>query len=126
MKRSWMGLGLLGVLLGISLLATAFLTRTHEEVSLELEQSAQCALLGDWENAGLFLRRAKNRWEKWEHIRACLMDHGPAEEIDASFAMLDIYRQAGEAAAYRASCAALLSRLDALSQAHTLTWWNVL
>lgn len=126
MKRSWIGFGLLMILLVLSLLSTAFLTRVHDQTVLELEQSQQCALLGDWDNTHLFLRRARNRWEKWEHPLACLTDHEPAEKIGASFAVLDIYRQAKDVTSYRAACADLVRQIEALSEAHAPVWWNLL
>jgi hypothetical protein len=125
MKRSWIGFGLLLGILVISLLATAFMTRVHEEAALELKQSSECALLGDWENVRLFLTRAQNCWTKQVRIRSCLMDHTPAEELDAAFASLEIYRQARDPIAYRAACAALVSRMEALAEAQTITWWNL-
>lgn len=125
MKRSWIGFGLLLVILVISLLATALMTRIHEEVALELKQSAQCALLGDWDNVQLFLTRAERRWTKQAHIRACLMDHTPAEEMDAAFASLEVYRQSKDPIAYRAACASLTSRMEALAEAQSVTWWNL-
>ena len=126
MKRCWIGFGILGALLVLSLLATGFMTRVHEDSVLDLEQSARSALLGDWDSVQLFLRKAGNHWDKWEHLRACLMDHGPAEDIDAAFAELEVYVLAKEATAYRAACAALVCRLEALGSAHAPVWWNLL
>lgn len=126
MKRSWIGFGLLMILLVLSLLSTAFLTRVHHQTVLELEQSQQCALLGDWDNTHLFLRRAQNRWDKWEHLLASLTDHEPAEKIGASFAVLDIYRQSKDATSYRAVCADLVCQVEALGNAHAPVWWNLL
>ena len=125
MKRSWIGFGLLLVILAISLVATALMTRIHEEVALDLRQSAACALLGDWEDVHLFLDRAERSWTKQAHIRSCLMDHTPAEEMDAAFASLEVYRQSRDPIAYRAASASLISRIEALADAHTLTWWNI-
>ena len=125
MKRSWIGFGLLLVILVISLLATVLMTRIHEEVALELRQSSECALVGDWDNVRLFLTRAQSCWTKQTHIRSCLMDHAPAEEMDAAFASLEIYRQARDPIAYRAACVTLVSRVEALAEAQTLTWWNI-
>lgn len=126
MKRSWIGFGLLMVLLALSLLATAFLTRIHDQTVLELQQSQECALLGDWDNVQLFLRRAQNRWDKWEHLLACLTDHEPAEEIESAFAVLDIYRQSKDALSYRAACADLICQVNALGSSHAPVWWNLL
>lgn len=125
MKRSWIGLGLLVVLLVISLAVTGFMTRIHEEMALDLRQSAECALLGDWDNVQLFLRRTNRSWETWGHLRACFADHGETEKIDAALASVEIWRQSKDAVAYRAACAALIKQVEAMGEAHKLTWWNV-
>ena len=125
MKRSWIGFGLLIVILALSLLATGMMTRIHEDVALKLEQSSECALLGDWDDAKLFLTRARRNWDQWEHLRSCLMDHTPAEEMDAEFAALEVYRQSKNPVAYRAACAILTSRMKALAEAQKLTLWNI-
>lgn len=125
MKRSWAGFGLLMALLLISLLATGFMTRVHEETALDLRQSAECALRGQWQDAQLFLSRAEQGWRKWEHLRSSLSDHSPVEEVEESFAALEIYRQAREADAYRAACAVLVKKMEALGDSHRLVWWNI-
>ena len=125
MKRSWIGFGMLLVILALSLLATGMMTRIHEEVALELKQSEECALLGDWDNVHLFLTRARRNWTKQEHLRSCLMDHTPAEEMDAAFAALEVYRQGKDSLTYRAACATLVNRMEALAEAQKLTWWNI-
>lgn len=126
MKRCWLGFGLLLVLLVLSLAATGFMTRIHESMALELEQSAECALLGDWDNTELFFRLAQRNWSKWEHLRACFADHEPAEEIDASLEALKVYCQARDAVTYRAACAALVCQVRAMGEAHQAVWWNLL
>lgn len=126
MKRSWIGFSLLVVLLVISLVVTLFMTRIHESVELDLKQSGQCALDGDWDNAELFFRRARRSWDKWEHFRACFADHTPTEEIDAAFAALEVYRLTREQIAFPAGCASLARQIAAVGEAHRLVWWNLL
>lgn len=125
MKRSWIGLALLLVLLAAAIAVTVFMTRVHEDISLSLAQASDCAILGDWDNADLFLRRAKRDWTKWAHFRACFASHEPVEEIDSAFAALEIYRLAKDAVTYSASCAALARETAAIGQAHELVWWNL-
>ena len=125
MKRSWMGLALLLVLLAASLLVTGFMDRIHEEMALDLRQSAECALLGDWDNVQLFLKRTNRVWEKWDRLRSCFADQKAVEDVDAALAALEIWRQSKDATAYRASCAALTKQVEAMGEAHKLTWWNV-
>ena len=126
MKRSWLGLGLLILLLAAALAATWFMTGIHEDMTLDLEQSARCAGSGDWENAQLFLTRAEDHWTKWEHLCACFADHEPVEEMDAALAALKVYCEVRDGAAYRAACAVLIQNLTALGESHAPTWWNLL
>lgn len=126
MKRSWIGFSLLILLLLLSILVTAFMTRIHESIELDLQQSAECALQKDWGNAELFFRRARRNWDKWEHFRACFADHTPVEEIDANFAALEVYHLGREEAAFPAACRSLARQIAAVGEAHELVWWNLL
>lgn len=126
MKRSWIGLGILLILLVLGLLSTYAMDRIHEPIEKDLKQAAECAILGDWVNADMFFRQAKGNWEKWEHFRACLADHTPTEEIDAEFAMLEVYCYAQEDAAFAAGCCELARKAAAVGEAHGLVWWNML
>ena len=125
MKRSWIGFGLLAVLLAVSVVVTGFMGRIHEEMALDLKQSSECARLSDWDNAALFLERANRNWEKWDHLRSCFANHQETEAIDASLSALDVLRQSKDATAYQASCAALTKQVEAMGEAHKLTWWNI-
>lgn len=126
MKRSWIGLVLLLVLLVSSLLTTWAMNRIHEPIEADLQQASEYAILGDWVNADKFFHQAKENWEKWEHFRACFADHTPAEEIDGGFAMLEIYRVTREDAAFAAGCNELARKAAAVGEAHGLVWWNIL
>ena len=126
MKRSWIGLALLLVLLAAALLATWAMTRIHEPIETDLKQAAAYAVQGDWVNADLFFCRAKETWEKWDHFRACFADHTPMEEVDAEFAMLEMYCLTRENAAFAAGCRELAKKAADIGEAHGLVWWNVL
>lgn len=126
MKQSWIGLGILVVLLGSSLLITWSMDRIHAPVAADLDQAAECALLGDWENADRFFRQARQNWETWQGFRGCFADHTPLEEIQSQFDLLAVYSLFRENAAFAAECRAQARRVDAVGEAHGLVWWNVL
>lgn len=126
MKRSWMGLGLLLVLLAVSLLVTWAMERIHEPISGDLEQAAVFALTGNWDNGEDSFQKARVTWEKWAHFRACFADHNPMEEIEAGFAELEAYGAAREEVAFAAAAKALARKVAAVGEAHGLVWWNVL
>lgn len=124
MKRSWIGFSLLVFLLVLSLIVTGFMTRIHESIELDLQQTSRCALAGDWESAELFRHKAFRTWKKWEHFRACFADHNPVEDIDADFAALEIYLQTREAISCSALCSSMAKQVAAVGEAHELVWWN--
>lgn len=126
MKRSWIGFALLLVLLAVSILSTWAMVRIHDPIEADLKQAAECAMLGDWEEAVSYSRSAQDRWEKWAHFRACFADHSPVEEIDADFAAMEVYRYDRDEAAFTAACCALARQVAAVGEAHELVWWNVL
>ena len=68
MKRSWFGfVMLLGLLLG-SFLSSRAMVRIHEPMEGYLQQSAQCAMEGDWHRAEAYFRQARENWETSEHF----------------------------------------------------------
>lgn len=126
MKRSWIGLGMLVILLAAGLLVTWGMSRCHEPIARELEQAAFQALENDWERAIPVAAAAKTQWESSQRFAACFADHTPMEEIDALFAQMEVYAAAGENAAFAASCAELSKKVEAIGEAHGLMWWNFL
>lgn len=126
MKRSWLGLGLLIVLLAASVMTTWIMTQLHESIEEDLKQAAAYAVSGDWNNADRYFRRAKEDWDQWNHLRSCFADHTPVEEIDSGLALLEVYCVAREDAAFAAECCRLARQVAAVGEAHELVWWNVL
>lgn len=125
MKRSWIGFALLLCLLGLSILSSWAMTEIHEPIEEDLNRAAQRALLENWEDTGRFYRRARNRWEDWEQVRACFADHTPVEEIDAGFALLEVYLDARDKIAFAAASRQLAKQASAVGEAHELVWWNL-
>lgn len=126
MKRSWIGLIFLLVLLAAAIGTTIFMDKIHQPVASDLRQAAQCAQSGDWVNADGFSQRAWEHWDKWNHFRACFADHTPMEEIDAAMEELKVYLSAREEVAFAASCQELARKVEAMGEAHGLLWWNLL
>lgn len=125
MKRSWIGLGLLLALLGVSLLSASVMERMHQPIALELEQAGRYALEGDWTHADAQSRLALDDWDRWARFRGCLADHGPIEEIETGMASLRVYRQVKDSDAFAAGCMELARQVEAMGQAHGLVWWNL-
>lgn len=124
MKRSWLGVGLLGVLLAGGLLVTWAMGRIHEPIARDLSAAGEQALAGNWEHAEELSQKASDGWEKHELFRSCFADHNPTEEIDACFAQLEIYRRMKEETAFAAACGETARKVSAVGEAHKLIWHN--
>lgn len=126
MKRCWMGLVLLIVLLVLGLGITWAMAEIHDPIARDLKQAAQQALQGNWAEAEHLSQKAVTAWEKWAHFRACFADHDPTEEIDAALAAMAVYRGTEEDAAFGAACLDLARKIEAIGDAHGLVWWNIM
>ncbi len=126
MKRGWIGLVFLLVLLGCSIAVTWAMDARHEPVADHLEEAAELALEGEWDRALVHAGAAQKAWEKTWHFTASFADHEPMEEIDGLFAQVEIYAKGREELSFAAVCADLARRLEAMGEAHGFLWWNIL
>ncbi len=125
-RRFWLGVALLAVLLVLGLLTTWYMAGANEPVALQLEQAAQAALEGDLQEGVALTRAARDQWERHRSIAAVAADHEPMEEIDSLFAQVEAYGRAGAVPEFAAYCARLSKLVEAVGEAHGLTWWNLL
>ena len=124
MKRCIFGAVLL-VAVGLACLwAGAALNRFTEPVCRNLERAQEAALAEDWDKAAAHALAAETVWEgKW-HGLASAADHTPLEDIDDLFAQLSLCRRMEKKEDFVILCAQLRRRLQAVSRAHALNWWN--
>ena len=126
MKRCWIGFFLLVLLLLGSILVCGTMVRIHEPAAEGLHQAGNLALSGDWDRAAACFREARKEWSDWEHFRSCFADHSPAEEIDAGFAMLEVWVNAGDRVSFASGCHSLARQIAAMGDAQKPSWWNLL
>lgn len=125
MKRCWIGVGFLVVLLCTSLAVSWGMEKIHKPIEQELNRAAECALREDWKQGSRHFERAKESWDRWEHIRFSFADHNPVEEISAGFRGLEVYRAAREETDFAARCRELARKVAAVGEAHGISWWNL-
>lgn len=125
MKRCWIGVGFLLVLLVISLTVTWVMDKIHAPIEQDLNRAAECAMQDDWEQGSRLFERARETWDRWEHVRFSFADHTPVEEISAGFRSLEVYCAAREDADFAAHCRELARKVAAVGEAHGLSWWNL-
>lgn len=126
MKRLWLGVGLLGLLLVLGLGVTWLLGWIHGPTAQALELAVEVGSHGDWSQAQAQFARARSRWEKYYGLTAAVTDHKPMEDIDAAFARNRVYLNRGANTEFLAGCAGLARQVENMEQAQGLAWWDFL
>lgn len=126
MKRFWIGVCVLAILLVGGWITTAAIERCHKPISLDLSKASQAALSGDWPLAVQYAEAATEKWERCRDFTAAFTDHGVLEEMESLFAEVAVYRQAESTQSFAAVCAHLSRLADAVSQSHLPIWQNLL
>ena len=126
MKHFWFGAGLLAALLALSLWTMGFLEDIHEPIRQDLDAAAEAVLSGDWNRGRALANQAEDAWEQKRNLIAALSSHLAIEEIDSLFRQLSVYARSGDPIVYAAACRELACLTAAASEAHQLTWWNLL
>lgn len=126
MKRFWIGVIVLAVML-VSGFASAFaLGKLHNTIADTLEQAAELVQTGHREQAEQKVEQAAAMWEKYHHLAASFADHEPLEQIDSLFAQLRVYFRVGREKDIADACVQLSSLSRDVAESHGLSWWSLL
>lgn len=126
MNRFRIGISLLAILLALGLFIQTATQRNSIPVASALHNAADSALAGRWKAAEHYSSLATDRWKFHWHATAALADHQPMEDIDGLLAQLPVYAAAENTDEFAAACADLARRVEAMADAHSLHWWNLL
>lgn len=126
MKRIYLGLAILVMLLFLAILFTVIMDRIHSPIAFDLLTAAQAAAEGDWDKASEFASAASSSWKKHRNFTAILADHSPMDDMDGLFAELETYLQQREMPHFAATCRHLARLAEAMGDNHALSWWNFL
>ena len=126
MKRLWIGIAFLAMLLAGGILLSFGMIRVHNRISDQLAAASHAALSQDWDEAIRLSDFASSIWEKYRHVTAAFTDHEPIEKMDCLFQRLDIYRDPTRFVEYAIVCRHLSQISGAIAEGHSLTWWNLL
>ena len=124
--RTWIGVGILVLLLGIGIFFTAYTADTQNRIAQTLFESREAAAVGQWERAAGKCYQARALWEKHQKLTATVVDHEPMEEVDALFAQLEVHLKARDSLGYCACCASLEVFTRAIGESHSVSWWSFL
>lgn len=126
MKRCWIGVSLLVLLLGGGIFSTWQMQRSHDPMAEYLNRACAMAETGQWEIALDYVNRSMQKWEDNWGFSAAFADHEPMERINALFAQLEVCGRNRETVSYCLLCAQLREELEAMGEAHRFVWWNLL
>ena len=126
MKRFWIGIILLGILLGAGLWVMTAAEGIHEPVGELLEEAAEKSLAGEFTEGVALARQARQKWQQYWKTVAAGADHEPMDEIDSLFAQIEVYASREQVVAFAAGCARLGELIEAMAEAHSLSWWSIL
>ena len=126
MARGWFGAAVLVVFLILGFVTAEAMDKAHRPACDLLSQAADMTLDGDFDGAIPLAMEAKSRWERAWNGTAVVADHSPMDDVDALFAEMVTYAESGEQPHFAACCRELAQRVEAVSEAHRFSWWNVL
>lgn len=126
MRRLWIGLGILIGLLVVGLWSMERMEDIHSVIASELTQAAAVLQEENWSRADALMASARKNWERHWKFTASMADHTTLDEVDGTFAQLEVYRLRREPTACAATCARLAEQVAALEEAYLLNWWNIL
>ena len=126
MKRLWIGITILSLLLAAGIGTTVFATSTQKEISQTLQLASEAALQGQWQEAAILSQNAKMEWERCRKATASIADHEPMEEIDDLFSQMEVYLAANQLLPFSVCCASLSVLTEAIGEAHAINWWSLL
>ena len=126
MKRLWIGILVLSLLLASGSLVAFAMGRCHTPISNSLSLAAQSATKGDLPQGVRHAEAALSQWLHCRDLTAAFADHDVIEEMDALFAEIRIYAEAQDATAFAAVCAHLSELAKAVAESHHPKWQNLL
>lgn len=126
MTRGIIGIVLLLVLLAGGMFTQWTMDKVEAPITQELTSAAQAGSRELWDTALVHQEAAMKAWRKSWYLTAALADHMPMEDIDSLFARLPVYAAQQDTTEYAAACRELARRIEAVADAHKLTWWNLM
>ena len=126
MKRFWIGVVLLVLLLGsgitMLLLSHGFYTRFSDT----LEAAAAAALSDNWTEAEDLAEKATQQWTRYHRFLSSFTDHEPIENVELLLTRLTLFQNARRNVDFADACKSLAHLSEAIDESHNLKWWSVL
>ena len=125
-RRFWVGLAILILFLALGVYTAAGMQKIHQPMAEKLHQASVRASEGALYQGVQLAISAKKDWLQHWRITAAVADHEPMEQIDGLFAQLDGFAATGDTGSFAAVAGRLSKLVEAIGEAHSLSWWNLL
>lgn len=126
MKRGWLAVALLGLMVALSLWHVSTLGNLTGALNEELRRAESLAERGDWAAAAQVTQAASERWNGRSFYLHTTLDHKTADDIAVSFAETLEFLQWQEAGEYSAANARLMEQLRLLGEMEKPSLENLL
>lgn len=126
MKHLYLGAGILLAVLVLSLIALGLISGSLNRISGRLDQAWEACQTGNYEDAVRAGDRAFEQWEKARGLTASLVDHGPLDEINQTFARLEACGRLSEWDEFAQACRELQSMVQELMSRERPYYYNIL
>ncbi len=125
MRRLFGTLGAILLMLGLTLFHIETVDRETERLLSLLAQTNQAVEALDWSQAQASMDAAEGEWQRVEQWFGMVLRMGDTEEVDKGFQEVRECLRRERRTAFRSSSAALMDRLEQLSEGEQLTWANL-
>jgi len=126
LKRFCAAVLILLFLFSASLVNSFCLARFTTDLTSLLDRAHHQASMGNWDEAGLFVRTAREQWDGKSFYLHTTLRHGDIDEIDSTFEELSGLLEHREEGEYSAVLSRLACQLDLLRESEAFTLQNIL
>ena len=126
MKKLWVGASLLAFLLTAGLVNARGMDKNHRQIAALLTDAADASLAGDMRLGTELSEKAQTLWEKYRDAVATVADHQPLEDVDGLLSQLRVYAATGGVVEFAACCRSASRQVEAVGEAQSLNWQNLL
>lgn len=126
MKRLWIAVGLLALLLAASLTNAWYAQNITEDMGRQLRQAQSLTEQEEWSRAEALTRQVYEDWQGHHFYFHTLMRHSDTDQILRAFRQVLEYLRLREPDQYNAANADLMAQLELLAEMEQATIVNVL
>lgn len=126
MKRLWIAVGILLLILGTALGTGWWANQFTGDLTDRLEAAQELAGRGQWEKADEVTQQAYQLWQSKQFPLHVLMRHADTDQIYMSFREVEQFLNLREPDQYAAANAQLIAQLELLAEMEAPTLENVL